>query len=125
MRCKKVAALAVMLGLSLVGALQAQSTNATLTGRVTDPSKAVIPDTKVTLINTATNLNYEGMTNGTGSYYVTNLPPGTYSMEVEKPGFKTVIKPDVALHVQDVLEINFEMALGSVSESLTVAAGAP
>jgi hypothetical protein len=121
----KVVALAVTLVLSSVGVLRAQSTNATVTGRVTDPHKAVIPDAKVTLINTATNLRYEGTTNGTGTYYVTNLPARTYRMEVEKPGFKTVIKPDITLHVQDVLELNFEMAIGSVAESITVEAGAP
>src|ERR1700676_921334 len=125
MRCCKVAALAVMLVLAFVGALQAQSTNGTVTGRVTDPSKAVIPDVKITLINMATNLQYKGTTNGGGSYNVINLPAGRYRMEVEKVGFKTVIKPDIVLHVQDALEINFEMALGSLSESLTVEGGAP
>jgi outer membrane receptor protein involved in Fe transport len=124
MRCK-AAALALTLVLSPVGALQAQSTNATVTGRVTDPSKAVIADAKVTLISIATNLRYEGTTNATGTYYVTNLPARTYRMEVEKPGFKTVIKPDIVLHVQDVLELNFEMAVGSVAESITVEGGAP
>jgi Carboxypeptidase regulatory-like domain len=82
MRCK-VAALTLLFVLCPVGALQAQSTNATVTGRVTDPSKAVIADAKVTLISTATNLRYEGTTNRTGTYYVTNLPARTYRMEVE------------------------------------------
>jgi hypothetical protein len=51
-------------------------------------------------------------TNQTGSYYVTNLPPGTYRIEVEKLGFKVVIKADLILHVQDSVEVNFEMVLG-------------
>jgi hypothetical protein len=117
--------LAITLVLSFVGTLQAQSPNASLTGRVTDQSKSVVPDAKVTLLNEVTNARYEGTTNGTGSYYLTDLPVGTYRMEVEKPGFKTVIKPDIILHVQDVLEINFEMALGSTAEAITVEAGAP
>jgi hypothetical protein len=122
----KMAVVAVMVvALSLAGALQAQNPNATLTGRVTDPSKAVIRDANVILINTSTNVSYGGKTNGTGTYYVTNLPPGTYRMEVEKLGFKTVIKPEIVLHVQDALEINYEMALGSLSETVTVEAGAP
>jgi len=56
---------------------------------------------------------------------VSNLPPGAYRIEIEKTGFKKLIKPDVILHVQDALEINLELAVGSVSESMTVEAGAP
>src|SRR5579872_639075 len=111
--------------LSSVSALHAQSVNASVTGQVTDPSKAIMPNVEVTLINTATNLRYESATNQTGTYYITNIPPGTYRMQVEKVGFMTVIKPDIILHVQDALEINFEMELGSVSESITVTGGAP
>ncbi|MGB7846945.1 MAG: carboxypeptidase-like regulatory domain-containing protein [Candidatus Acidiferrum sp.] len=96
-----------------------------MTGRVTDPSKAVIPVAKVIVINSGTRIRYETITNQTGSYYVTNLPPGTYRIEVEKLGFKVVIKSDLILHVQDALEINFEMVPGSASESVTVRGGAP
>src|ERR1700736_3636433 len=103
----------------------AQSSNASLTGRITDSSKAVTPDAKVIAINTGTRVRYETVTNETGSYYVTNLPPGTYRIEVEKLGFKAVLKTDIILHVQDTLEINFEMVLGSASESVTVRGGAP
>ena len=111
--------------LSSSAQVEAQSTNASLTGRVTDSSKAVIPAAKVIVINSGTRIHYETITNQTGSYYVTNLPPGTYRIEVEKLGFKVVIKSDLILHVQDALEINFEMVLGSASESVTVRGGAP
>jgi hypothetical protein len=83
--------------------LHAQSTNASLTGRITDSSKAVVPNAKVITINTGTRVHYETVTNEAGSYYVTNLPPGTYRIEVEKLGFKVVIKSDLVLHVQDAL----------------------
>ena len=118
--------LLLLLGLFFsAGSLRGQSTNASLTGRVTDSSKAVVPEVKVIVINTGTRIHYETITNETGSYYVTNLPPGEYRIEVEKLGFKTVIKADVILHVQDVLDVNFEMVLGSASESVTVRGGAP
>jgi len=91
-------------------AVYAQSSNASLTGRITDPSKAVIPAAKVSVINTGTRIHYDTATNGTGSYYVANLSPRTYRVEVEKLGFKTVIKSDLVLHVQDAVEVNFEMA---------------
>src|ERR1700731_3553314 len=106
-------------------AIMAQSSNASLTGRITDSSKAVTPDAKVIAINTGTRVRFETVTDETGSYYVTNLPPGTYRIEVEKLGFKAVLKTDIILHVQDTLEINFEMVLGSASESVTVRGGAP
>jgi hypothetical protein len=107
------------------GVLCAQSTNASLTGRVADPSKARIVDAKITAISAGTNFRYETATNDSGEYYLANLPPGSYGLEVEKTGFKKLIKPDVILHVQDAPEINFEMTLGSASESVTVEGGAP
>jgi hypothetical protein len=107
------------------GVLCAQSTNASLTGRVTDPSKARIVDAKITAISAGTNFRYETATNDSGEYYLANLPPSSYRIEVEKTGFKKLIKPDVILHVQDASEINFEMTLGSASESVTVEGGAP
>src|SRR5262249_57856061 len=86
-------------------AICAQSTNASLTGRITDPAKALIADSKVAAITADTNVRYETTTNNSGQYYLTNLPPGAYRIEVEKAGFKKLIRPDVILHVQDSLEI--------------------
>jgi hypothetical protein len=105
--------------------LRAQSTSASLTGRITDPTKALIADTKISAINTATNFRYETTTNSSGEYYLTNLPPSLYRLEIEKPGFKKLIKPDVTLHVQVAIELNFELTLGSANETVTVESGAP
>jgi hypothetical protein len=116
---------AALLCLILSGVLNAQSTSASLTGRVTDPNKAVIGDATVTAINTGTQVRYQGFTNGTGTYYISNLAPGRYRIEVEKLGFKAVIQAGVILHVQDAVEVNFEMILGSASESVTVEGSSP
>src|SRR5215469_10976099 len=107
----KVIGLTAFFGLAWTISLHAQSSNASLTGRVTDSTRAVIAEAKVIVINTGTGVRYQGITNETGNYYVTNLPPGSYRIEVEKVGFKAVIKSDLILHVQDVLEVNFEMVL--------------
>ena len=103
----------------------AQSTNASLAGRVIDPSKAVIADARIIAVSDNTNSRYETATDVTGEYHLANLPPSSYRIEIEKPGFKKVIKPDVFLHVQDALAIDFEMTIGSTSDSITVEAGAP
>jgi len=101
-----VLALLVLLPLLLYPcALRAQTANASITGRVTDPSKAAIADAKVAAINAGTNFRYETASNGAGEYTLANLPPGTYRIEVEKSGFKKLVRPDVNLHVQDALSI--------------------
>ncbi len=97
--------------------------DAAVTGRITDPQKAIIVGAKVTAVNVATNVHYETTSNNVGDYYIPGLPPGTYRIEVEQTGFKTVLKGNVVLHVQDTANINFEMALGSASETITVEGG--
>ena len=54
---------AVLLGLLFSVSLRAQSTNASLTGRITDPKKAVITEATITVINTGTGIHYQGLTN--------------------------------------------------------------
>ena len=105
--------------------LTAQTTNATVTGFVTDETKAVMPDVRVNVINVDTNTRSSARTNSDGIFTFPELPPGNYRIEVEKQGFKSIVKPDVVLHVQDVLAINFRMAVGSASETITVEAGGP
>jgi hypothetical protein len=111
---------AVLLIVWLSGVAHAQSASASLAGRITDPNKAVIKDATVTVINTETGVRFQALTNETGTYYVSNLLPGRYRIEVEKLGFKAVIQSGIILHVQDAMEVNFEMTVGSALESVTV-----
>jgi hypothetical protein len=103
----------------------AQSTNATLAGHVTDPSKASIAGARIAAISDTTNLRYETATGAGGEYYLANLPPSTYHIEVEASGFRKIVKRDVTLHVQDAVSIDFDMTLGAISETVSVEAGAP
>ena len=120
MRCVPTFALSFLISFSCV--LRAQSTTGSISGYISDPSKAAIADAKVAAIRVGTNSRYETTSNAAGEYFLTNLPPGTYRLEVEKSGFKKLIKPDVTLHVLDAVEINSEMSLGEMSEFLTVPA---
>ena len=122
---RPAAALALALLVESMNVLSAQSTSASLKGRVTDPSKAVIAGAKIAGIKTSTDVEYDTTSNASGDYDLPDLSPGTYRLEIEKTGFKKLIKPDVILHVQDAAEIDFEMTVGSVTESITVEGGAP
>lgn len=121
---RRVAALVFILLTSFTMG-HAQSTNASLAGRITDPVNALIVDARVAAISAGTNIRYEGMTNGSGEYHLANLPPASYLLEIQKPGFKKLIKPDLVLHVQDALRIDLQMTLGDVSETVMVESGAP
>lgn len=105
--------------------LQAQSPNGTINGLILDPSNKVITGADILVINDATGVKYSTKTNDDGIYVVTNLPPGPYRLQVSKVGFKTLIKPDIVLNVQDALSINFTLPVGAVFETLTIEAGAP
>lgn len=101
-----------------------QSTNATISGGVTDPSGQLIPDAEINIANDATGVIYSVKTNDSGIYFVPILPPGHYHVQVSKQGFKTIIKPDIILNVQSAVALNFALPIGARSESITIEAGA-
>ena len=103
----------------------AQSPNGTVSGIVLDPSGGLIVGANVLVINNATGVEYPGKANGEGYYVVPNIPPGTYRIQVSNSGFKTIIKPDIVVHVEDALAINFTLPIGAASEIVTVEGGAP
>src|ERR1700693_560211 len=124
MRLRKTGFLAMLIPL-FAGCILAQSPNGTSNGLVIDPSGSVIPGAEIRVVNDATGVQYTGKTNGDGIYVVSDLPPGTYRLQVSKIGFKTLIKPDIILNVQDSLAINFTLPIGAASETVTVTGGAP
>src|SRR6202046_4707432 len=115
-----LSACALMLALPLL----AQSPNGVINGLVADPSNRVVIGADVVVINDVTAVQYTTKTNDEGIYVMPNLPPGTYRLQVSKVGFKTLIKPDIVLNVQDALSINFTLPVGAVFEVVTVEGGA-
>ncbi len=105
--------------------LWAQSPNGNINGLVSDPSSGVIVDAEIVAVNDVTGVQYVTKTNSEGIYLLSNLPPGPYRLQVSKVGFKTIIKPDIVLNVQDALSINFRLPVGALHEIVTVQGGAP
>src|SRR3984893_11509864 len=123
-RLSSVLILLVAVILAVAIPVFAADPTATLAGRVDDPTSGVVPGTAVQATNVDTNVSYYGETNDVGAYRIPGLPPGHYRMIIEKPGFAKIVKPGVELHVQDVITVNFQMRVGSISESITVESGA-
>ena len=96
----------------------AQTEGARISGRVTDPSDAVIVGAECKITNLETNLATTTTTNKDGIYVISNLRPATYQLTIQKEGFRTVVQPNLQLYVQDAVNQNFTLALGLVSESL-------
>lgn len=99
---------------------RAQTTNATISGGISDPSGKMIQGADIYIVNDATGIIYRAKSNAAGIYLVPVLPPGTYHVQVSKPGFTTIIKPDVVLNVQTAMALNFALPVGATSESITV-----
>ena len=95
-----------------------------ISGTVTDSSGAVVPNAEVTVTNNATNLVRTAVTDESGFYTVTNLPVGTYTVTVERSGFKKANQTDNALTADTRLTINVTLETGAVSETVEVSTAA-
>jgi hypothetical protein len=103
----------------------AQSETATVSGQVVDPSGLNITGAQVKLVDIDRDTSSSVNTNNTGLYTFPSVKPGRYRMEVIAAGFKVVNVTGVTVNVQDHLEQNFKLVIGSISESITVEGGAP
>ncbi|MES1258669.1 MAG: carboxypeptidase-like regulatory domain-containing protein, partial [Acidobacteriota bacterium] len=99
-------------------------TFASVDGLVRDASGAVVAGATVTITNNGTNATRTVPTNAAGEYGFPSLPPGVYTIKVEKTGFKTVLRNQVELQVQLSARVDFELPVGQVSESVEVKADA-
>jgi outer membrane receptor protein involved in Fe transport len=112
-------------GLLPTVASYAQTTFATVTGQITDQQGRVVPGTTIVFTSVHTNIPFSTQTNEEGIYRLVNLHPGIYRANVTRDGFKSIVKGDIELHVQSQVSINFELQVGSVTETVTVLGGAP
>lgn len=101
-----------------------QVTGGVLTGTVSDPGGAVIPDAKVVVKNLGTNVEYRTQTTSAGLYVLPNLPAGTYSLSLEMTGFQKYLRSPVQISQGTTLGLNVVLQVGRVTETVEVTAAA-
>lgn len=95
-----------------------------MTGTVTDETGAVIPDAKVTVTNTATNVVHTAVTTSEGTYFITDLIPGTYTAKFEKIGFQTAVVSGLNVYSNQSATANASLKTGVATETVEVVAPA-
>src|SRR5205814_530685 len=111
--------------LSFANLLHAQGgATGTILGTVTDPAGAVLSNARVDVTNIATNVTNQTQTTSSGDFTLPFLPPGTYRITVEAPGFQKSVTNSVTLVVGQEARVNVAMKPGAVSETVEVQASA-
>jgi hypothetical protein len=98
----------------------AQTTFATVTGMITDPSGAVIPGSTVTVTKLDSNYQYTSKSNDSGIYSIGQLLEGDYNLRAESPGFKIFIEKNIRIGNQEVRRIDIRMETGAVETTVEV-----
>jgi Carboxypeptidase regulatory-like domain/TonB dependent receptor len=107
-----------LIGLASTG--YSQGTNlGTIRGSVTDPNGAVVPRASVQVTDVETNATRDVNTNSEGSYEVTNLKPGTYTVAVKSQGFRTLEVRDVVVRGSEIARADAQLQIG-VSETVNI-----
>jgi len=121
-------ALAAVLLTTLLAApalAQSQAANGSIEGTISDSSGGILPGVTVTITNTDTGLERSLVTNAEGQYRGLLLPLGRYRVAAELQGFKKAEQAGIELRAGDTATINFNLSVGTVSETVTITAQAP
>jgi hypothetical protein len=129
MKTNRNAAFFLSVALSAVwlsGTAWGQATGSgTITGTVTDPKQAAVPEASVTIHNTDTGIGRAATTNEVGLYSAPFLQPGRYEITVGKPGFAKLLRKDITLQVGQTVTIDLTLTLQATSETVTITAETP
>ena len=121
-RCAFVAIVSCAL-LTACSLLRAQTGGTgAISGAITDPSTAMLVGAQVKVTDFSTGFTRTSQSNDRGLYLISLLPPGRYTLEVTKPGFKVASSSEVQVVVAETTVLNIRMETGAVNETITVAA---
>src|SRR6266567_2916617 len=96
----------------------------TILGTVTDSSGAIVSNAKVTVTNTATNVDFRTVTGSSGDFNAPSLNPGPYKVTVEAPGFEKYLTSNIVLTVNQKVRIDAALKPGAVTETVEASAQA-
>ncbi len=103
----------------------AQVASAEISGTILDSTGAAVANAKIVATNTATNVPHNTVSDATGNYSITLLPPGEYVVSVEATGFRRLVQSGLALQINQQARLDLTLQIGQVSETLEVTAQAP
>ncbi len=112
----------ILLSVFMAVVMFGQTNTARLEGSIQDPTGAVVPNAKISLNNIKTNLHYEATADPQGSYVFPSLPPGTYNLTAEAPGFRKSVIDAIELNVSAIVSQIVKLEVGQTSESVEVEA---
>jgi hypothetical protein len=108
--------------LCLPSALFGQMNTGEITGSITDPSGAFVPQATIAALEVATQQKHTATSNSAGQYLLPQLPLGEYELTVEAQGFKQAVQNSVVLHVGNNIRQDISLELGDERQSVTVEA---
>jgi len=106
--------------LAHIPVVTAQEYRGTILGQVMDPSKAVIPNARITAVGPQQTYTVKSAANG--DYIIPFVQPGTYTVSAEAKGFKKETQQNIVIDVAGKVNLNLILQLGSTSETVTVQA---
>ncbi len=124
-RSTLLAGLLILFFLTLHPSSFGQGITGSITGTVTDPSGAFIAGATVTVREVETNAIRTATTSAAGTYTITQLPPGQYSVKVDDPAFKSFQQNGITLQINQAAQINAQLAVGSQQETVEVTGTSP
>src|SRR6516162_2637021 len=117
-------ALILLAGVS-PGLAFSQAVNGSLLGTIMDSSGGTVPNAKVTITESQTGVSRTANTNESGNYSFADVPPGTYAVTAEQPGFKRASRTGVDVIVNTTGRVDLSLTPGEITETINVTVEAP
>jgi len=105
--------------------LIAQVDEGSIVGTVTDPTGAVVPNAKITLVNTDQGITLQSTSSGSGEYSFSPVRIGNYTLTAVAPGFSTTTQEHLSVNVGQVLQVNVQLKTGAATETVEVTTAPP